>query len=329
MQLNRKWRSENDARAKEMRAQSSGIRTDMANEALTAMLHPTPGVYAQTETPSQGIEITRVEVRDARGAKEIGKAIGRYITIDAPELIDGEVEFQQSLIRVLARELAALIGPLGDRDTVLVVGLGNRDITPDALGPGVVDRVLVSRHVTQYLPDLVDDKVKSLCALAPGVLGVTGIETAEIIKGVLEHVKPKAVIAIDALASRSTDRISTSLQLSDSGIHPGSGLGNRSMELSRETLGLPVVAVGVPTVVHASTISEDAVSLLLEEMGESAQEDSLRTLVTRVMNERIGPLVVTPKDIDKIIQEASMLIAEAINLAVHDVELSDLRKLLH
>ncbi len=328
MQFNRKWRKESAAREKEEGVQR-GIRTDMANEALASMLTPTPGVRSHVDTPVEGIEVTRVDVLDARGAKSIGKAVGCYVTIDAPDLIEGEVEFQQSLIQVLARELASLIGPLGDRDTVLVVGLGNRDVTPDALGPGVVDRVLVSRHVTQYLPELVDEKVKSLCALAPGVLGVTGIETAEVIRGVLEHVKPKALVAIDALASRSTDRISTSIQLSDSGIHPGSGLGNRRMELSRETLGLPVIAVGIPTVVHASTISEDAVSLLLEEMGEKGEEDKLRALVARIMNERIGPLVVTPKEIDKIIQEASMLIAEAINLAVHDVELSELRKLLH
>lgn len=326
MFFNRQWRRESVARENNA---LGGVRTDMANEALAMMMQESPGVVSSRESPVTGIDITRVDVQDQKGARSIGKEIGRYITIDAPSLIDGEVEFQQSLIKVLARELSSLLGTLSERDTVLVIGLGNRDVTPDSLGPSVVDRVLVSRHVTQYLPELVDEKVKSLCALAPGVLGVTGIETAEVIQGVIEHVKPKALIAIDALASRSTERISTSIQLSDSGIHPGSGIGNKRVKLNRESLGLPVIAVGIPTVVYASTISEDAISLLLEDMGQSDQEENLRTLISQIVNERIGPLVVTPKEIDKIIQEASMLIAEAINLAVHDVELNDLRKLLH
>lgn len=303
------------------------IRTDLASEAFAAVPE-VRGARIEEKSPQEGVTVTRVEILNEEGEEALGKPRGNYITIDAPELRENNPLLRERVIRVLAEELRALCGPLEDRDTVLIAGLGNRTITADALGPDVTERVMVSRHVTEYLPEQVDERVRPVCAMAPGVLGVTGIETGEMVLGAVERVRPRLVIAVDALASRSTERISTTVQLADTGIRPGSGLGGGRMELTKETLGVPVIAVGVPTVVHASTISQDAVALLLEEMGAEAEGEELVELVGRVVSEKIGPLIVTPKEIDCIIERSADLVAAGIDLALHGVTLEELRRFL-
>ena len=303
------------------------IRTDLASEAFAAVPE-VRGARIEEKRPQEGVSVTRVEILNEEGEEALGKPRGTYITIDAPELRNNDPLLRERVVQVLAEELRALCGPLEDRDTVLIAGLGNRTITADALGPDVTERVMVSRHVTEYLPEQVDERVRPVCAMAPGVLGVTGIETGEMVLGAVERVRPRLVIAVDALASRSTERISTTVQLADTGIRPGSGLGGGRMELTRETLGVPVIAIGVPTVVHASTISQDAVTLLLEEMGAEAEGEELVELVGRVVSEKIGPLIVTPKEIDCIIERSADLVAAGIDLALHGVTLEELRRFL-
>lgn len=306
----------------------AGIRTDLAQEAY-ALHKPAKGVLAKESQLDDNLMLTEVQVMDQHGERAIGKPVGQYVTLDADALLQRDPLYLEKVVKALSVEITKLMGEINPKKSVMVIGLGNRAVTPDSLGPNVVDRVLVSRHVTEYLPDVVNDKVRPLCALAPGVLGVTGIETGEVVRGLVEHVQPALVIAVDALASRSTERICTTIQLTDTGIRPGSGLGSRRMELTRQSLGVPVLAIGVPTVVYASTISQDAVSLLLQEIGETGSEEALLALVERVMSERVGALVVTPKEIDQIIEDSAKIVADAINLAVHDVNVEELRRLLH
>ena len=295
------------------------IRTDLAQEAY-ASVPQARGVMSTEEQAGEGISITRVKIVNQEGVDALGKPVGNYITIDVPRLLERDVDLEQRVIETLAREIRAMLGPIGEKDTVLVAGLGNREVTPDSLGPRVAAGTLVSRHITQYLPDLIDERVRPVCTVAPGVLGVTGIETGDVMKGLVQRVSPKVVIAVDALASRATDRISTVIQLTDTGIAPGGGVGNQRMELTQKTLGVPVIGIGVPTVVHASTISQDAVALLMQEVGEQEKEQALVELVGKIVSEKIGPLIVTPKEIDQIVADVSKVVAGGINLALHGVD---------
>ena len=194
----------------------------------------------------------------------------------------------------------------------VVVGLGNRSVTPDSLGPRTAERVLVTRHMGDCLPR--DVPMSSVCAAAPGVLGVTGIETAEILRGMVAHVKPDAVIAVDALAARSSKRIASTIQITDTGITPGSGVGNHRKALDRRTLGVPVIAVGVPLVVYASTIASDALCALGE--GE-VEEERIAACVERVVSEKLGEMIVTPRDVDALVERMAGVLADGINQALH------------
>ena len=310
-----------------MHQKLKNIRTDLACEAFSAVAGVRGARLRETQ-PAQGVSVTTVEILDEEGEAALGKPRGTYVTIDAPGLWENDPALEERTAKVLAAQLREMSGALEKRDTVLIAGLGNRTITADALGPGVTERVLVSRHVTEYLPEQADERVRPVCAMSPGVLGVTGIETGEMVLGAVQRVKPALVLAVDALASRSTERISTTIQLADTGIRPGSGLGGSRMELTKETLGVPVIALGVPTVVHASTISQDAVALLLEEMGAQAEGEELVALVGKVVSEKIGPLIVTPKDIDCIVARSAALLAMGIDLALHGLCAEELRKIV-
>lgn len=311
-----------------MRYETRAIRTDIASESCEDNCD-IDGVDIATSNPQADIQITRVRIKTKEAAQILEKDVGKYITIDAPGLAENDPDYAQIVENIFAEELKSLCGSLGKHDTILVAGLGNRSITPDALGPEVSARVLVSRHVTEYLPIQIDERVRPVCAFAPGVLGVTGIETGEVVLGVVNRVAPSLVIAVDALASRSTDRLSTSIQLTDTGVSPGSGLGNNRMKLTKETIGVPVIGIGVPTVVYASTISQDAVALLLSEMGEDGDKaQQLLTMVGKVVSERIGPLVVTPKDIDSVIDRSAALLAAGIDMALHGMSQDEVKRFL-
>ena len=270
----------------------------------------------QTKTLQNGIERTVVTVRDAQTAQALGRPMGVYVTLSCPQRMSIELGTRRALSAELGRAIAGMLPE--DCRTVLVVGLGNRTVTPDALGPRTVERVLVTRHMDGCLPQDVSERLRSVCAAAPGVLGVTGIETAEVLRGMVAHVRPDAVIVVDALAARSSQRICSTIQVADTGITPGSGVGNHRKALTRETLGIPVIAVGVPMVVYASTIARDAMGYLGAADGASeADEERLATCVEQVVSMRLGDLIVTPREVDALVERMAGIVAEGINLALH------------
>lgn len=318
-------------------------RTDLAVEAhalYSESTHSThiPGVEVYTKKHGD-VAVTHVEINSSSGASALGKPEGNYITLEIPSVVGSTKEDFTGIVKVFATELHALTG-LKPNATVLVVGLGNRQITADALGPKVVDGLLVTRHLFELMPEDIDDGLAPLCALAPGVLGLTGIETNEIIKGVSERVKPDLIIAIDALASRSLERVMTTIQLTDTGITPGAGVGNVRGGLNNQTLGVPVIAVGVPTVVDAATMANDTIDMLLDSLMQQTEgkggfynmlanidRNEKYGLIDEVLQKSFTNLVVTPKDVDEIIDDMSELIANGINICVHQgMTIDDMNK---
>lgn len=278
-----------------------------------------------SEQNDNGIKITRVEVLDENASRTIQKPIGNYITLEADTLDYINKEDYEHMCQALRDELSNIID-VDLSKPVLVVGLGNRNITADALGPKVVEQMLVTRHLFEHMPEIADSFASSVCALAPGVLGITGIETMEIVKGVTERVKPGLVIAVDALASRKIQRINTTIQISDTGINPGSGVGNNRKALCRDTLGVPVVAIGVPTVVDAVTMTNDTLDMTLDAIknsGECAQgifsvidklgDEEKYALIQQVLMPTVGDMVLTVKEIDMSISKISKIIAGGVN----------------
>ena len=284
-----------------------------------------PGVSLQQERDS-GITITRMEIFSPEGETTMGKPQGKYITIEAPGLKIRDQTVQERAAELLAQELTSLMAALDAGGEVLVVGLGNWQATPDALGPQVVENLLITRHLQEFLPKNLGGRLRPVCAISPGVLGTTGIESSDIIAGVIQLVRPALVIAIDALAARRIERIVASIQLSDTGIQPGSGVGNRRNALSQQTLGIPVIAVGVPTVVHAMTIAADATDLLVRQLSQrrefhaplSALSGSERDrLLEEILHPTVGQLMVTPKEIDVYIEDMARVLANGVNGALH------------
>ncbi|MDQ0414438.1 GPR endopeptidase [Mesobacillus stamsii] len=261
------------------------IRTDLAVEAREMVLADHAETVRTKENLSQiegvmikekeenDIKISLVEVT-AEGEKNLGKKQGQYLTIEVVGIRQQDTELQGKVENVFANEFAQFIKQSGIKkdDSCLVVGLGNWNVTPDALGPLVCENLLVTKHLFDLQPESVEDGYRSVSALAPGVMGLTGIETSDIIFGVVEKTKPDFVIAIDALASRSIERVNSTIQISDTGIHPGSGVGNKRKELSKETLGIPVIAIGVPTVVDAVSITSDTIDFILKHFGKEMSE---------------------------------------------------------
>ena len=283
------------------------------------------GVSVVEEEDGEFIKITRVTVDNDDGARELGKPVGSYITIEMPNRFYGRQEIYEDVCKRCAEELKGLIDDkLSDsNDTVLVAGLGNRRITADALGPKVIGSLMITRHLKRYMPDEIDERVRPVCAIAPGVLGTTGMETEEIVRSLTEEVKPKLVIVIDALCSGNVDRINTTIQITDTGITPGGGVGNKRKTINNDTLGVPVIAIGVPTVVDAATIAVaglDAVS------GRGANDDLFEeNFVRSVFEKRFGNMIVAPKDVDSVITDISSVIANGINISLHEgITLSDI-----
>ena len=203
------------------------------------------GIKTEEEENGPRIRTSRVKVLDENGAQAIGKPVGSYITIDIQKLKVATEEDIQESAEVLAKELRVLLGEHANpKDEILVVGLGNQYVTPDALGPKVINEIDVTRHILTYMPQVLSSETRPVSAISPGVLGTTGIETLEILKGIVDNIHPKMLIVIDALASRSIERISSTIQLADTGITPGAGVGNTRKELSQSTLGIPVIALG-------------------------------------------------------------------------------------
>lgn len=258
------------------------------------------------------IRITRVIIETKNGAKSMGKPIGTYITLEAPAMVIPDEEYHQEISNELALQLKTIIPGIDTELSVLVVGLGNRDVTADALGPNVVDNLTITRHMVKEYGKAAfnKDKIHMVSGLVPGVMARTGMESQEIIKGVVEKTKPDAVIVIDALAARSTKRLNRTIQITNTGIHPGSGVGNHRNSISEESLGIPVIAIGVPTVVDAATIVSDALEKLMRQTGEEPLE---------IQGEMLGGLgelynmYVTGKDVDYEIKQISHIICNALH----------------
>src|SRR5690625_463663 len=230
------------------------------------------GVHSEDYT-YKDIKVSHIEI-SKEGEKKLNKKSGSYITIFADGVKKQDTQKQAYATEVLAKEIENLMkkNNLRKDDKGLIVGLGNWNVTPDALGPMTVEKILVTNHLFKLEYETIADGYRPVAAISPGVMGVTGMETSDIIQGIVEKFNPDFIIAIDALASRSVERINETIQLSDSGIHPGSGVGNKRKELSKDTLGIPVIAIGVPTVVDAVTITSDTIDFLLKHFGREWKE---------------------------------------------------------
>lgn len=255
------------------------VRTDLAIEAKdmyvereTTKTHDIAGVYSK-EKKVDNIKVAYVDI-DSQGAEALGKKAGSYITIYADGVKKQDTLKQEQAAKILAKELEQLLikNNVSSDSVGLIVGLGNWNVTPDALGPMTAEQILVTSHLFKMKHETVAEGYRAVASVTPGVMGVTGIETSDIIYGIIEKFQPDFVIAVDALASRSIERVNETIQLSDAGIHPGSGVGNKRKELSEETLGIPVIAIGVPTVVDAVTITSDTIDLLLKHFGREWNE---------------------------------------------------------
>lgn len=286
------------------------------------------GIESEEEIISDKIRTTRVKVLNQQGESAIGKPVGNYITIDIKKLkIASEEEIQQAA-EVVSKELKELIGKhIGKEDDILVVGLGNEYVTPDALGPKVIKDIDVTRHILTYMPQYLEPDTRPVSAVSPGVLGTTGIETLEILKGISDNIRPKLIIVIDALASRSIERISSTIQIADTGIVPGAGVGNTRKDLSKDTLGVPVIAIGIPTVVEAATIAADSIDLFINNLQEEAKSNEFLNKFKEedkyeMIKEALVPndfnFIVTPKEIDELIENMKDVVARGINFAVQN-----------
>ena len=295
------------------------VRTDLALEVRENMeenARECRGVSVEEEYKEESeLKITKVVIETMNGAKAMGKPVGTYVTLEAPAMILPDEDYHEEISGELARQLKQIIPGLEGELSVMVVGLGNRDVTADALGPNVVDNLTITRHMMKEYGKAAFDKKKvhMVSGLVPGVMAKTGMETAEIIKGVIKETKPDIVIVIDALAARSTKRLNRTVQITDTGIHPGSGVGNHRNALTKESLGVPVIAIGIPMVVDAGTIVSDALEKLSHEYaGGKASLDYFRNST----DNQLHNMYVTAKNIDETSKRLSFTLSEAINIAL-------------
>ena len=291
------------------------VRTDLALEAKETVQKPDEeirGVRVEEEKDGEKeIYITRVMIETKNGAKIMGKPMGTYITLEAPNMATPDEDYHREISEKVAGQIRELLPDEKEELSVLVVGLGNRDVTADALGPNVADQLHITRHVVREFGKAAynRNKMHMISAIVPGVMAKTGMETCEIIRGVVDQTKPDVIIAIDALAARSTKRLNRTIQITDTGVQPGSGVGNHRHALTQESLGIPVIGIGIPTVVDAGTIVGDAVEQVEREMLFCSDMHSLK--MAELQN-----MYVTTKDIDDVVNRLSYTISEAINIAL-------------
>ena len=291
-------------------------RTDLALEVRESIPEDDKeikGVILEKEKDKEnGISVTRLIIKDLQGAKAMGKPIGTYITIEAESIDDMQGKHEETYINKLQSYIKELVPDISDK-SVFIVGLGNREVTPDALGPKVIDEIFTTRHLIREFGEefRLKHNMNTVTALAPGVMAQTGMETKEIVKGIIEEVRPDLMIVIDALAARSVKRLNCTIQLTDTGISPGSGVGNNRNALNKESLGIPVVAIGVPTVVDAGTIVEDYLEQTLKAQGYSEKE--VYTFINEMNQNAVKNMFVTPNNVDEAVHHMGFLISEALN----------------
>lgn len=325
----------------------TNVRTDLALEAKEIYQEKhrkekdIDGIEVINEIDND-IKVTTVKVKDENGARKIGKPKGNYVTIDIPEFTAYDGETMDRVSQVVSEILGRMIN-IDVEKTALVVGLGNWKVTPDALGPKVTEGIMVTRHLKTVMPEIMDDSVRPVCSIAPGVLGITGVETVEIIKGTVERVKPDVVICIDALAARRVERVNTTIQIGDTGISPGAGVGNNRKQINEDNLGVKVIAIGVPTVVDAVTIANDTIDMVVDSLMNNASsgndfykmlgsldKNEKSSLIREVLSSKsLGEMIVTPKDIDLIINSLAKIISNGINIAVQpNMDMEDINKFM-
>ena len=307
------------------------IRTDLALEATEICEEQSTaldGVVVDTKE-LEDCTITTVEIINEIGSKIINKEIGKYITLESDLMKFDDDDSREKVINYLKDELIEIFGTDQSKKT-LIIGLGNWNITSDALGPRAVSKTLVTRHIFKNYNKDYDDDFSEVAALSPGVMGITGIETVEIVKSIVDKIKPDRVVAIDALASRKMDRVNSTIQISTGGIAPGGGVGNKRKALDKSYLGVDVIAIGVPTVVDAATLTIDVLDLAIDNLIEVSQENSeFYKMLTKLKEEEkyqlikdsLDPydknLIVTPKDIDETIENLAIIISEGLNRSLH------------
>lgn len=307
------------------------IRTDLALEATEICEEQSTaldGVVVDTKE-LEDCTVTTVEIINETGSKIMNKEIGKYITLESDLMKFDDDDSREKVINYLKDELIDVFGTDQSKRT-LVIGLGNWNITSDALGPRAVSKTLVTRHIFKNYNKDYDDDFSEVAALSPGVMGITGIETVEIVKSIVDKIKPDRVVAIDALASRKMDRVNATIQISTGGIAPGGGVGNKRKALDKSYLGVDVIAIGVPTVVDAATLTIDVLDLAIDNLMEVSKESSgFYTMLKKLKEEEkyqlikdsLDPydknLIVTPKDIDETIENLAIIISEGLNRSLH------------
>ena len=308
------------------------FRTDLASERrdiyqkANNIENQIDGIESEQEDVDENIKIERVKITNENGEQAIGKPIGNYITIDVKKLKIAQEEEIKKAAEIVSKELKKIIDiHINKQEEILVVGLGNIYVTPDSLGPKVINEIEVTRHIINYLPQYVEEGTRMVSAIAPGVLGTTGIETLEILKGIIDNINPKLLIVIDALASRSIERISSTVQISDTGIVPGAGVGNKRQEISKRTLNLPVISLGIPTVVETAVLVNDSLDLFITKLQEEAksneylnnlkEEDNYEE-IKEALNPKEYNLIVTPKEIDQLIENMKDVVSMGINMSL-------------
>lgn len=308
------------------------IRTDLALETQEKMQEDNvelKGVRFLEERVDKNLTISTVVIETENGAKTMGKPKGTYITIEAGNMDEEDEDYHREISVQLAKIIKKLARIKKDEISVLVVGLGNREVTPDALGPRVVDNLFITRHILKEYGKYAfgQDKVNRISSIVPGVMAQTGMESLEIIKGIIRETKPELVIAVDALAARSTKRLNRTIQVTDTGINPGSGVGNHRHGLNEKSLGVPVISIGIPTVVDAATIVNDTMYNLVNAMTQSPAFSQLGNsleelndaekyeLIRELLSPNLNAMFVTPKDIDESVKRLSFTISEGLNIA--------------
>ncbi len=296
------------------------VRTDLALEARESISEADSelrGVRVEEYyREKEDVKVTKVMIDTKNAAKAMGKPVGIYVTMEAPAMVEPDEDYHREISECLAEELLELLPDADAEQSVLVVGLGNREVTADSLGPQTVDNLCITRHIIREYGKAAYncERMNQVSALEPGVMARTGMETAEIVKGVVEETAPDVLIVIDALAARSIKRLNRTIQITNTGIQPGSGVGNHRNALTVESLGVPVIAVGIPTVVDAATIVSDALEKLLE---EEKEVDVVKYVGRQQMNfSELNNMYMTGKDIDAVIKRVSFTVSEGINIAM-------------
>ena len=310
----------------------SSIRTDLAIEERENINEKEIDGISTNIDDFGYCTITHVNISNKNGSEKLSKPIGNYITIESESMRENDIDIHEKIIEKTSDSIKKLIkiNNINAKNT-LVIGLGNRYVTPDSLGPKTISKILVTRHIIDTISKEIINSVSCVSAISPGVMGITGIETGDIVKGITEKIQPDLIIAIDALAARKFSRINSTIQMSDIGIIPGAGVGNKRMALNKETLNVPVIAIGVPTVVDAATLVNDTMDKILNEMMKSAKTgteiykvlneldyNEKYNLITEILNPYANNMFVTPKEVDAVIERLSNIIGNSINISLHE-----------